>query len=235
MSLTVVYDSIAADQIPPTAQGAAGYVGPFRPDNRYVDYLSIVARFPILAARGRIVSVAAHPDLIADYLDMESGDARPEDFPGWHARMTAHGVFNPGGYCSSAVEAEWEAVCHKAAIPRNVRRKWRADWTGTAHIGPDDDGCQYTDRAVPGKDDDATLARDSFFRPEGHPDPHGLFHGLIVQDSANGRWHVSPRPGVGVKLGGPDRWSSVQVQVNELHGTWRSHSMPFNAPPLGGN
>ena len=234
MSLTTVYDSIAADQIPANAQGAAGYVGPFRPDNRFVDYLAIVARFPVLAARGRVVSIAAHPDLIAEYLDMENGDARAEDFPAWHARMVEHGIWNPGGYTFRANESHWEDVCHRAAIPRSRRRKWMADWRGFPFLEPDDDGCQYTDRAVAGHDDDATLARDSFFRPEGHPDPHGLFHGALVFDSANGRWHVQSRTGTNVKLGGPDQWDSVQVQLNPSNGEWRDHPMPLNAPPLGG-
>jgi hypothetical protein len=236
MSTVTVYDSIEANQIPAFAQAAAGYAA--GGGNRFPDFNAIVARFPHLAAVGRLLSYAVNTQVKAHILDMEAGDANPDQFPAWHAEMVHAGVWNPGGYASRDTWDRFlERIVERAGI-RDMRRVI-ADWTGHPHIPPGYHMCQWTNRGPGGLNDDICLAIvEKMFPPVNHPGiraPHGDFHSALVYDAGNGHWTVHPTPGQNVHRGGEDHWASVQVQLNPKDGHWRDHSMPFNAPPLGGH
>jgi len=235
MSTVTVYDSIEASQIPVFAQAAAGYAA--GPHNRFPDYNEIVARFPHLAAIGRLLSYAVNAQIKADILDIETGDATPEQFPDWYREMEHLGIWNPGAYANKST---WDnfltRVLEKAGIHRT--RKVIADWTGHPHLPPGYNMCQWTDRGPNNLNDDISLADvATMFPPQNHPSipARGMFHAALVFDRHNGHWTVHPRPGVNVHLASQSEgWDSVQAQLDPHTGEWRAHSMPKNAPPLGG-
>lgn len=130
----VMYDSSNADGIPAGAKIVAGYV-----DGQWPSYLAIVARFP--NAQHVSITITAkwppgHPQageyVKARVLDVENGDANPNDAPGWTQAMRAAGII-PCVYCSRL--SAWPAVqvAFQAAFvaPPDY---WIADYTNYAHL-----------------------------------------------------------------------------------------------------
>lgn len=225
----VMFDAVEAANIPATAQAAAGYVG-----GRWPDYLGIVQRFPHLESAGRLLSIAVNDTEAARCLDVETGDASPNQAPSWAKRMLARGVWKPCLYANRSTMPAVIQALSASGLHRDQYRLWVADWTFAAHIPSGFDACQWTDRAYGGRDDQ-TLALDSFFPSPHHaPQPHGICHALLTFDMGTGRWHVAPRSGHNVSFAGhPDRWASAEVQLHEAEGHWRVRGLDFNAPPLG--
>lgn len=165
-----MYDSISPDQIPADADFAAGYV-----DGDWPDFDAIKARLP----NARILSVAVFPSDDAECLDIETGDAVPEDAPGWYERQRANGVVRPCLYADADTMAEVVPIILSAGIERSAVRLWSAHYTHTAHICASDtcgatsipmDGTQWTDEAGPGGADlDESLLRGDFFDDQPAP------------------------------------------------------------------
>lgn len=97
--MRTLYDSVNVDAIPPAATFVAGYI-----DGRYADLAALAARFP---AATRLAYTVNPADDEGDFLDVETGDARPADAPGWVARRRAAGARIAGVYCSTD---SWGAV-----------------------------------------------------------------------------------------------------------------------------
>ena len=140
-------DSIGADQLPAgDAFFYAGYV-----DGDFADYDAIRTRFP----HAQVLSIAVFASNDAECLDIESGDATPDEAAGWYFRQKTRGVERPCLYASAdAMEQDVLPALNAAGIGRSSVRLWSAHYTGTPHIcGPstcglmsiDADGCQYTD------------------------------------------------------------------------------------------
>lgn len=94
-----MFDDIIAQNVPDGGDWYAGY-----DDGHWPDADSLQQRFP----NKRILRVTVNPqDIVGDVLDVEQGDARPEDLPGWLVRRRA---ISPGqlfwGYCSLSL---WQA------------------------------------------------------------------------------------------------------------------------------
>jgi hypothetical protein len=97
-----MYDGVDAGTVPAGAAIYAGYV-----DGEWQSYDALVAKFP-----GALhVSICVTSADSARALDVESGDATPEEAPGWAARMRAAGNPYPVVYMD---ESNWPAV--KAAF-----------------------------------------------------------------------------------------------------------------------
>lgn len=97
-----MYDGVTPSQVPAGAQIYAGYA-----DGRWPSYAALAARYP----HALHVSVCVTASGTARCLDVEAGDAAPEQAPGWVARMRAAGQAHPWVYMDGE---NWPAV--KAAF-----------------------------------------------------------------------------------------------------------------------
>src|SRR5690242_8753534 len=88
-----MYDSVTVSAIPRNAQAVAGYV-----NGRWPTYSQLVRAFP----HARRLSIAVSADRDADCLDVEQGDATPDQAPAWVQRQHKRGVRRPVVYTSVA-------------------------------------------------------------------------------------------------------------------------------------
>lgn len=158
----IMFDSVSVSQIPVGPAAVAGYI-----DGEYVTAPLLTARFP----HARILTIATSPEHDAEALDVETGDAGPEDVPGWHGRQRKRGADRPCLYASvDLMQTRVIPVLKAAGIPRTEVRLWTAHYAGK-HICAHDtcgelaipaDGTQWTDAAF-GRDLDQSLLVAGFF------------------------------------------------------------------------
>jgi hypothetical protein len=153
-SNVTMYDSIEVATVPSGATAVAGYVG-----GKWPTYDALVKAFP--TAQHVSIAIAASED--ADCLDIENGDATPDEAPAWVRRQQARGVKRPKLYASVSVWPEIEFFLKRAGIKRSEYVKWGAHYTGVPRLESDFDAIQYTDAAL-GRNLDASLCAPSFFR-----------------------------------------------------------------------
>ena len=127
--MTIMYDSVAAANIPATAVIAAGYV-----DGRWPDFDAIVARLP--DAVHVSITVTGRPG--AKVLDWERGNADP---PAW-AKAEINAGRRPTIYCSKDNVSTVAAAIRPLLFVTDVDL-WDADWTGTQHRNPLSVATQY--------------------------------------------------------------------------------------------
>jgi hypothetical protein len=160
----VMFDSVDILQIPAGPAAVAGYA-----DGAYANMAALAGRFPHACH----LSIAVNPAHDADCLDIETGDARPGDAPGWVKRQQARGVARPCLYASvSVMQAQVIPLLKAAGIDRSAVRLWTAHYAGLhicAHdtcgeMGLQADGTQWTSRAF-GRDLDQSILLDGFFSP----------------------------------------------------------------------
>lgn len=101
--MRTMYDGITAADVPGTGWAVAGYS-----DGRWPDYPQLVLRYAHLE-HVSICTTAAHTGALV--LDVETGDATPEEAPGWTTRARTAGIAYPWVYMN---EATWPLV--KAAF-----------------------------------------------------------------------------------------------------------------------
>jgi hypothetical protein len=137
MGVLLCYDSTSAADIPVDAPRAAGYVnGAFRwtPDDW--------GRFP--AAARVTISIDAF-DPVGDVLDVEQGDAKPEEANGWVAARQARGLWRPTIYGSASTLALVRPLMARGGLECDW---WLADPTGVLHLP---DGAMACQAQWPGK------------------------------------------------------------------------------------
>lgn len=139
-----MYDSVTWQAIPADAQMVAGYV-----DGLYAWPQAAWDRFPN-AEKVRIAVFATTND--GDVLDCESGDATPQQCPGWIAMRLAAGVKVPTIYTSLSNVPTVQAACQGLTYDL-----WIADWTGTPHIPAGAAACQYANPATSGGNWDLSI------------------------------------------------------------------------------
>lgn len=149
-----MFDSISVSEIPKNAEAVAGYVGGYWPT-----FEELVKRFP----RAHKLSIAVNSHEDADCLDVEKGDATPQDVPGWYMRQRLKGKKLPCFYASLSVMPEVVKELHDHGINRNAVRLWVAHWTNEPHIPVGYDACQWTDQAL-NRNLDASLCFVKFFQ-----------------------------------------------------------------------
>lgn len=90
-------DSVTVSSLPDGFDLYAGYN-----DGRYKNVDQVKARFPTKT----VLSIAVFPtDDVGDVLDVETGDATPEEAPAWIVRRRLDGHKGPLVYCSLALWA----------------------------------------------------------------------------------------------------------------------------------
>jgi hypothetical protein len=132
MTLTM-FDAVSIEHIPGDATIVAGYVNGYWPT-----YNDLCARFP----HAHHVSIAVTSGVVADVLDVERGDATPQDAPLWVSQMRALGR-KPVVYCSVAMWPSVQAECAKSGVAEPFW--WAADWTNRAHLHPGSVATQWAD------------------------------------------------------------------------------------------
>lgn len=158
-----MYDSVNVSQIPKGARAVAGYVG-----GHWPTYKTLLVDFP--KAQKLSIAIAASED--ADCLDVESGDATPDQAAAWVRRQHKRGIACPVVYTSAAFAQALVNVLDSSGLKRGKDFKtWIAHYTFKAHIcGPkcgfgikfDADATQWTDKAL-GRNLDASRVRSGFF------------------------------------------------------------------------
>lgn len=165
----VGFDSTNLAEIPISAPVVAGYVG-----GDWPTYDALLHAWP----HARHISIAISPSENADCLDIENGDAQPQDAPLWWARQSHRGIHRPILYSDLANLGAVLRRMDGAGIPRSLYRIWTAHYTGTPHICEHDcfqlagisskataDGTQWTDFAL-ARDLDESLFDSQFFTGE---------------------------------------------------------------------
>jgi hypothetical protein len=133
-SLPTMYDSTTASDIPIEAQIVGGYIdGPYRWSA--ADW----ARFPH-AVQVRIATRALTND--GNELDVEAGDATPEETPGWVKMRKAAGVRQVSVYCNKST---WPAVVSSKEQASQTCVYRIAEWNGQPHSIGGAWACQYAD------------------------------------------------------------------------------------------
>jgi len=166
----VMFDAVDISQIPAGPAAVAGYV-----DGAYQTAPALAARFP----HAKLLTIAVIPAHDAEGLDVETGDAAPEDAPGWTRRQEARKVQRPCLYASvEPMQAQVIPVLKAAGITRASVRLWTAHYAGKHICGPsscgelstDADGTQWTDQAF-GRSLDQSLLLADFFAVPPAPSP----------------------------------------------------------------
>lgn len=161
--MLVMFDSTTPSAIPATAQAVAGYVG-----GDYTTWPEVLHRWP----HARHLSIAVNAEEDADCLDVEKGDATPQDAPRWFHRQLARGLRRkPKFYCSLSVVPELERVLLEAGVRRDEYEVWSAHYTGVAHVcdarcglAKAAEATQWDNRAL-GRTLDESLCGPHFFEP----------------------------------------------------------------------
>lgn len=150
MTALAMYDSIDVTQIPADAYAVAGYVG-----GNWPTYPSLVKRFP--AAHRLSIAVFASQD--AECLDIEKGDATPQEAPGWVQRQLNRGVKLPVLYTSVSAADGLLALLKANGISRSEVRLWTAHYTYKEHFCSSACGFGFTGIADATQWDDKALGR----------------------------------------------------------------------------
>lgn len=140
-----MYDSVTPSAIPQDAEVVAGYI-----DGRYAWSAADWNRFP-RAVKLTIAVFASHD---ADVLDVEIGDATPQEAPGWIIRQQARGLTVPTIYCNTATIGAVRAAC--AGLTYNW---WAAHYTFEPHIENGSVATQYADHGPNGENVDVSLCQ----------------------------------------------------------------------------
>jgi hypothetical protein len=146
-----MYDSVTASDIPADALIVAGYV-----DGAYTWSEADWAQFPGAAKVRIAVSASSHD---AQVLDVENGDATPDQAPEWAVAVRALG-FAPTIYTSRDNVATVAAAFSAADVPQPYY--WVADWTGTAHLIPNSVATQYANPPASGGHYDVSTTLDTW-------------------------------------------------------------------------
>jgi len=158
----VMFDSIDVSQIPRDAKAAAaGYTSGFWPTWEQIK----AGPWP------HKLSIAVTASHDAECLDVEPGDATPDQAPGWVKRQRDRGIRKPVVYASLSNMSPVLAALAGAGIGRSEVRVWTAHYTGQAHVctpacgfgfQTTADATQWTDHSQ-GRNLDESLCDGSFF------------------------------------------------------------------------
>lgn len=157
-----MFDTIEVGTVPTNPDAVAGYVG-----GHWPDYGQLVRRFP----HAHHLSIAVDATENAHCLDIERGDATPEEAPAWTRRQHARGLHRPVLYTSVSDAEHLTSVMQSHGIPRDQYKLWTAHYDYHPHLcGPHcgygftgrADATQYTDRAL-GRNLDESLCATGFF------------------------------------------------------------------------
>lgn len=129
--MRTMYDSTDVEAIPAGATMVAGYVG-----GAWATYEPLRERFPAAT----VVSIAVNAGEDAQVLDVESGDATPDEVPAWATRQRARGQI-PTVYASTDTWPAVVAACQGAGV--ELPEWWEAHYDGDPTLSPGSVAKQY--------------------------------------------------------------------------------------------
>lgn len=177
-----MYDSIDVNAIPLHPQAVAGYVG-----GNWPTYSPLVKKFPF--SKHKSIAVSASED--AEILDIENGDASPDQAPAWVRRQLARGVKLPGVYADASTMPSVLAALSAAGIKRQDFVVWVADYNFTAAPTPPflqgAEAVQWTDHAL-NRNLDASVCLLSFFELKPVPVVNPPHYDRFVSGSFPSQW-----------------------------------------------
>ena len=133
-----MYDAVDITNIPDHPTAVAGYV-----DGNWPTFHALVIRFP----KAKHLSIAVTAEAKARCLDVETGDARPDEAPRWVGLQHARGIKRPIVYANTSTMPEVINFLEKDGIRRWEYLVWTSHYTGVEHIEPGSDATQRTDTA----------------------------------------------------------------------------------------
>lgn len=157
-----MYDSVNVSVIPAHAAAVAGYVNGFWPT-----FASLAQSHP----NAHRLSIAVSASADAECLDIEKGDATPDQAPAWVKRQLQRGVKRPVVYASASQVPAVLSALRAGGIKRKQIRLWTAHYTNKPHrcnalcglgVFERADATQYTDHAL-GRNLDASICSPTFF------------------------------------------------------------------------
>lgn len=157
MGTITMYDSVNPQALPAGGDAYAGYV-----DGAFNDFARIRERFP----KAHLLSITVFASVDADCLDIETGDATPDQAPSWVRRQHARGLAEPCLYANASTMPSVIAALDRAGIHRSEYRLWVAKYDGIAVIPAGFDAKQYEERRA--QDIDVSVCAEDFFGPA-HP------------------------------------------------------------------
>lgn len=200
--MRTMHDSTTAADIPANAQIVAGYVS-----GRYRWSDPDWARFP-RAIKVRIATQASVND--GHVLDVEPGDATPEQAPGWVRMRRAAGI-DPTIYCNLSALPQVQAAFRSAGVPEP--HYWVARYDGVANLPS---GCvakQYID--PPGSGGHYDLSAVADFWPGVDPAPISSTP-AITSPTISEEDYIMARLPKGGAAGGIDQAVNYQLAVSML-------------------
>jgi hypothetical protein len=156
-----MYDAVNVSNIPANAVAVAGYV-----NGHWPTYPTLKKKFP----HAKVLSIAVTVHADAECLDVEAGDATPNQAPAWVVRQKKLGVKKPVVYTSVSQAPALLRELNKAGIKRSAIRLWTAHYTFRPHrcdskcgfgFSGKADATQWTDKAL-GKSLDASVCAPDF-------------------------------------------------------------------------
>jgi hypothetical protein len=156
MTTRVMYDSTTADDCPPGADLYAGYIS-----GTWLTYDRLLQ----LYGSSKMVSVSVTAAQAAEVLDIESGDATPDQAPSWWQRSRQADVERPCCYCNQSTEPAVDEALHAAGVPTTQACFWIATLDGTIVQGVTPHGypivaCQNQGQAQTGGHYDSSVVFD---------------------------------------------------------------------------
>lgn len=177
--MQLMYDAVNIDNIPGSATAVAGYI-----NGSFPNFNSLNERFP----HAHHVSIAVNVGGVAEFLDVEHGDALISQASGWLHEMLARGVDRPGIYAQASY---WQSggLYRDLEGYGNKIRRWIADWTFHEHLPNGFDACQWAGGMVL----DVNVVSDTFFgaaKPVPVLDPYhyGWFMGTYAPPANHKNW-----------------------------------------------
>jgi hypothetical protein len=158
-----MYDSVTVGEIPPDAEAVAGYV-----DGIYRTFTALTHLFP----HAWRLSIAVFSLDRAACLDVENGDATPQEAPGWVLDRHKEGVRYPKVYASVSQMDYIVELLRMVGVKRDTVKLWTAHYGKGKHIcSPHScgelkntaDGTQYDDKAL-NRNLDVSLLHRNFFQ-----------------------------------------------------------------------
>ena len=224
--IRVMYDGVTPAQVPMGATIYAGYV-----DGHYPSYSALVRQFPNTLH----VSITTTAAGTARVLDVENGDATPEQAPGWAARMRQLGLAYPVVYMNAST---WPGVKAQFLLQHvDAPLYWVAQYDQEPAIPAGAIAKQHTN--LPGYDISSAAAYWPGLDPlPAHPEENDM-----TTTSVNGRaglsWAAGTRHVVQVTYdpaaGDPDLRVVLALTTGPLVRTWTlpkgSGSGVFEIPP----
>ncbi len=212
-----MYDAVAWENIPADAEMVAGYIdGP-----RSQWPAQAWDRFPHAVK----VKITVDPaDNAGDVLDVETGDARPSDAPGWIRRRLAAGARFVTIYCNRSTLPAVVSACGGLAFYR-----WIATLDGTRDI-PGAAAVQYQGGVTAGYD--MSVVHDDAWHPSPGPAPKPAPQPSVPHGDLGGSWQgpicAGQWPGASVIAGIAS--GHVYVKRQETGQSWAAAQQVSQGP-----